>query len=122
MSGGHWVYKNDSLAMDIFGWHLSPDCGKGGFSKAPIARKSDPLEDKQLSEMLWDMLCILHSYDWYVCGDTCEKTYRDDVAYFKNKWLKTPSIEIVKREIDAALDEVREDLHAAFGIKAGDEE
>jgi hypothetical protein len=117
MSGGHWNYKNDSLVYELFGWGFSPNYGEKGFSQAKYARKSNPLEDKQLSEMLWDMFCILHSYDWYACGDNGEDTYRKDVAYFKKKWLKASSEELVRREIDASLEEARQEIYQSLGIK-----
>ena len=115
MSGGHWGYKNDYMAHEIFSWNMSPDYGKEGFDQAKYARKLNPLEDKQLSEMLWDMLCLLHSYDWYASGDTCEDTYRKDVAHFKKKWLNRSTEELVCVEIDKALSEAREDLLQIFG-------
>jgi hypothetical protein len=117
MSGGHWNYQNDSLANEIFGWCCSPDYGQDGFKQAAIAKKYNPLEDKVLSEMLWDMLCVLHSYDWYACSDTCEETYRKDVDYFKKKWLKIPEKELARREIDAALEETRQELYKSLGVE-----
>lgn len=117
MSGGHWEYRNDYLADDIFGWSISPDYGEDGFKKARKARSINPLEDKQLSEMLWDMLCLLHSYDWYASGDTCEETYRKDVAYFKKKWLKASAEEQTRREIDETIEEARKELYRTFGIE-----
>ena len=116
MSGGHWDYQNDRLAHEIFGWWCSPDYGEDGFKQAARAKKINPLEDKVLSEMLWDIFCILHSYDWYVCSDTCEETYRKDVERFKKKWLKLPPDELAKREIDAALEDVRQELYKSMGV------
>ena len=115
MSGGHWCYKNDSVADEIF--NMYPDYGERGFAKAALARKYNPLEDKQLSELAWDLFCVLHSYDWYACGDCGEETYRKDVDYFKKKWLKPQSVERVRKEIDETLDEAKEELYKMFGIK-----
>lgn len=117
MSGGHWDYKNDYLANEMFGWWGSPDYGERGFSQATRARKQDPLEDKQLSELLWDLFCVLHSYDWYASADTGEETYRKDVAYFKKKWLKASTEELTRREIDEAIEETRKELYKTFGIE-----
>lgn len=116
MSGGHWNFQNDSLATDIFPWYFLPNYGEKGFKQAMAARKINPLEDKMMSEMLWDMFCILHSYDWYVSGDTCEETYRKDVAYFKKKWLMVTDKELAKREIDEALEECRQELYQSMGV------
>jgi hypothetical protein len=117
MSGGHWNYQNDVIAQDIFGWHMSPNYGERGFKQAALARKSNPLEDKQLSELAWDLFCILHSYDWCACGDTGEEDYRKDVAYLKKKWLKASPEELARREIDTALEETRQELYESLGVK-----
>lgn len=119
MSGGCWGYQNDNLSHEIFGWGLYPDYGEDGFEQSAIARKKNPLEDRVLSEMLWDMLCVLHSYDWYTSGDTCEETYRADVARFKKKWLKASAEELTKREIDEALEETRQELYKSLGVNDG---
>lgn len=117
MSGGHWNYMNDTLANELFGWGCSPNYGERGFSQAKYARKSNPLEDKQLSELCWDLFCVLHSYDWYACADTGEDTYRKDVAYFKKKWLKSTPEEQARREIDETIEEARKELYKTFGIE-----
>lgn len=110
MSGGHFDYLNDQAANRIFGWGLYADYGPEGFQQAKSARRMNPLEDKQLSELCWDMFCLLHSYDWYASGDTGQEDYLEDVKYFKEKWLKPSNKQLVLREIEAALTETREDL------------
>lgn len=119
MSGGHWMYMNDRVADEIF--CLFPDYGEKGFKKAAQARKNNPLEDKQLSELAWDLFCVLHSYDWYACGDTCEETYRQDVDYFKKKWLQPQTGEMVRREIDETINEAKCELYKAFGLTIEDQ-
>ena len=116
MSGGHWNYKNDELAYEIFDWRLRPDYGEDGFSQSRLAATINPLEDAEMSEMLWDMLCVLHSYDWYACSDTCEETYREDVRRFKDKWLGKPTKARVQRIADQELERVKEVLYKAFGL------
>lgn len=120
MSGGHWSYENDSLAREIFGWWCSPDYGDKGFNQSLVVRQVNPLEDKLLSEMLWDIFCVLHSYDWYACGDTCEETYREDVKRFKDKWVMIPHEELVKREIETALEEARQELYKCLEVNTSD--
>ena len=120
MSGGHWEYKNDSLAHEIFGWGMDPDYGEDGFSQSRLAATINPLEDAEMSEMLWDMLCVLHSYDWYACSDTCEETYRRDVKRFKEKWLGKPTKARVQRIADHELERVKEVLYKTFGLEASD--
>lgn len=89
MSGGHWDYQNDSLANTIY-QHCYPDydlADERVKEISAIARKENPLDDKDLSMLLYDLLCILHSCDWYRSGDTDEAQYKKDIQYFKEKWL-----------------------------------
>jgi hypothetical protein len=115
MSGGWWNYENDHAARAIFGWHMDVDYGKEGFSQGKNARRKNPLKDKQISELVWDVFCLLHSFDWYMEGDTSEETYKEDLKYFREKWLNVSSEELVHREIEKALTEAREDLYQIFG-------
>lgn len=110
MSGGAFDYTNDRACQEIFSW-MSPDYGECGFSKAEKARKLNPLEDKQLSELCWDMFCLLHSLDWYKSGDTGEDTYMEDVKRFKDKWLKKDAGTAWKEEIDKSIEELRKELY-----------
>lgn len=114
MSGGHWNYINDTACNEIFPWHMHAEYGEKGFKQSMTARKANPLEDKQISELCWDMFCLLHSYDWYISGDTCEDTYRKDLKYFKDKWLKINEKDLMRREIDLAIEEVRNDLYKSL--------
>lgn len=117
MSGGHWDYRNDYLAEDIFGWHMSPNYGEKGFSQSAMARKLNPLEDKLISELVWDVLCLLHSYDWYISADCSEKSYREDVAYFKDKWFGGRyKSSTVKKIINEDCENLRKELLQMFGV------
>ena len=110
MSGGHFEYTNDRACSEIFQW-MHPDYGERGFSRATEARKMNPFDDKQLSELCWDMFCLLHSLDWYKSGDTGDDTYEADVKYFKDKWLRKDAAAIQKEEIDKSVEELRESLY-----------
>lgn len=114
MSGGRFDYDNDRAGRSVFGWSVEIDYGLGEGKEyaesVKAARRMNPLEDKQLSELAYDMFCLLHSADWYLSGDNGEATYRKDMAYFKNKWLKPNEKELAKAEIEKALSEVREEL------------
>lgn len=75
------------------------------------------MKDKQVSELCWDLFCLMHSFDWMISGDTGDETYEADLRYFKDKWLKaTPKI-LAKREVDKSLAELKEDLYNEFGFK-----
>ena len=120
MSGGHWDYQTDRACNEVFGWRTDAVYGIGSEKHSAgvkWARKINPLEDKQLSELVYDVFCLLHSYDWYTSGDTCEETYLKDVEYFKNKWLKETPEMLVKREINQTLAEAKEELYKALGVQ-----
>lgn len=114
MSGGLWDYRDGILAGDIFG-HGVVDYGDNGRKKSLAARKKNPLEDKEFSEMVFDMFCVLHSFDWYQCGDTDEEQYRDDLSEFKEKWLGKTQTERTKTEIDKSVAELKSELYKTLG-------
>ncbi len=117
MSGGHFNYANDTLCHEIFGYGIDVNYGEKGFANSPRARKINPLEDAELSEMVYDMFCLLHSYDWYVSGDTGPEDYLKDVQRFKQKWLKATGTQRCKRQIDLQLAECRSELYKIFGVE-----
>ena len=65
MSGGSFDYKDQELLGEIFGY------GETWTNK---------FEDLEISELVWDVLNLIHEYDWYNAGDTGE-----------DKWLKVKS-------------------------------
>ncbi|MBQ5929015.1 MAG: hypothetical protein IIW96_07595 [Oscillibacter sp.] len=71
-----------------------------------------------MSELVFDVFCVLHSYDWYASSDTCVETYRADVQHFKDKWLKSMRGKRAKEIVDDELEEVRKKLYLAFGEEA----
>ena len=117
MSGGHFSYINDQACNEIYGWQLSANYGERGFSQSPAARRIDPFEDRVMSELVFDVFCVLHSYDWYAFGDTGEATYREDVQRFKDKWLKPMRGKRAKEIVDAELADARAKLYRAFGVQ-----
>lgn len=105
MSGGHWRFYDAQLKDEIFGW-----CPNDTWNGRNV------LEDKELSEMLYDIFTLLHDYDWYVSGDTSEKTYLEAKKKFKDKWLKNPGIR-VQHVIDSAVEELRQEMYKTYGIE-----
>lgn len=120
MSGGHFSYTNDQACREIYGWTLSPDYGDRGFSQSKLARIVDPFDDLIISELIFDVFCLIHSYDWYASADTGEETYRADVRRFKEKWLKQLPEERIREIIDDELNVVRGRLYGAFFTNGGD--
>lgn len=95
MSGGHWEYKDGDLKVQIFGWKDKP---------------SNALDDIELSELLWDMLNLLHDYDWYISGDTGREDWDASRKAFKKKWLSDSRADNLKTLIEKKLAEVKDEL------------
>jgi len=89
MSGGIFNYGQSDLASELFGrgTDVDIDYGERGHNNSKNARKLNPMEDREVSEIVFDVLCLIHSLDWYKSGDTCESDYMDDVQWFKKKWF-----------------------------------
>ena len=113
MSGGshNYVYSDLALALDIPTGHY----GKIGDAACNEAvRKENPMEDLELSEMMYDVTCLLHSLEWYHSSDTCEDTYRKDVKAFKDKWFGSRDARLEKM-INDATEDMKRELLAMLG-------
>lgn len=121
MSGGHFEYLDQQLAREMFGWNIDICYGEKGFSKVNKAGTINPLQDREISKLTWDLLCLIYSFDYYICGDTGEETYLEDLKYFKDKWLKPGRKETAKRLIDEECDELRKELYKELGISEKEE-
>ena len=124
MSGGRWNYQQNSLGYEMFPCcEIQYGLGKGNEYERSrkLARRLDPMEDRQLSELVFDVLCLIYSADWYKSCDTSEPTYQQDVDYFKQKWLKAEPNDMIKSEIDKSIEDARDSLYITFGLKQRDE-
>ena len=98
MSGGKFNYQNDILKDEIYGYSMEP---------------TNVFGDWMVSELVWDMFNLLHAYDWYASGDTCEETWQKAKRQFKDKWFCDYK-QIEARVIDAAVDKLRRELYETF--------
>lgn len=105
MSGGHWNYADSTLKSEIFSWSNEP---------------WNALEDREISELVWDVLELIHSFDWYQSGDTGKEDYLEDKAAFKKKWFSNRGVRI-RQTIDNAVDELRKELYETYGLEEKDE-
>ena len=55
MSGGHFDYNDKRLKNDMFGYEHE---------------YKNPLEDREISNLVYDVLTLLHVFDYYKSGDT----------------------------------------------------
>lgn len=54
---------------------------------ARIARNFNPMHDRELSELMADVMCLLHGLEWFDSSDIGEETYKECVNKFKAKWM-----------------------------------
>lgn len=101
MSGGYFDYLDDKLKTEIFGFGQEP---KNAF------------EDKEISQLVWDMLDLMHEYDWYASGDTSKETYLEAKAEFKKRWLSNRGVR-VKRLINESIDDLKKELYETFKLE-----
>lgn len=118
MSGGQFNYKDNALCMEIFNG-LSSDVDIGSLNQmedAKYARILNPLEDSIMSELTYDVFCVICSYDWYASGDRDIEEYTNDVEAFKNKWLKMSAKKLAERTINNGLKDLEERLRRELGL------
>ena len=82
MSGGRFDYLDSRLKSEIFGY----------FDDKP----TNVFEDYEISKLVWDVLDLIHCYDYYVSGDTRKETYLEKKAAFKKKWLNNCGVRVRK--------------------------
>ena len=105
MSGGRFNYYDGTLKNEIFGWGDT---------------WSNVFEDREISELVWDVLELIHEFDYYESGDNRRETYLEAKAEFKKKWLSNRGVR-VKRIIDTAIDELRQELYETYGMESEQE-
>lgn len=95
MSGGHFNYDDSRLKSTIF------DYGD---------KVSNQFEDSEISRLVWDVLDLIHEYDWYISGDTGKQDYLKAKREFKKKWLRDNNTETLTKIIDEEVEKLRGDL------------
>lgn len=100
MSGGYFDYRDCTAMSEIFGYGDKP---------------TNVFEDREISELVWDMFNLIHDFDWYKSGDTSKASYLSAKAEFKKKWLNNRGVR-VRHIVDEAIDNVREELYETYGI------
>lgn len=122
MSGGRFNYIDRSLCTEMFDeW---ADYDLEGLKDLKDARKRvrrrNRFEDVEISELIFDVFCLIHSYDWYASGDTGEDDYRKDVDYFKRKWFGKTARQRAEKVAKDAIYEFSEDIKKIFGVTDAD--
>lgn len=75
----------------------------------------DVLGDRELSELAFDVLDIIKIYSDYTTGHVGKEHYVKQKKEFKSKWMGNSGVR-VKRIVDAAVADLKEDLYLTFGI------
>lgn len=102
MSGGRFSYMDSSLMDEIFGYSEKP---------------RDVFEDMEISQLVWDVLELIHDFDWYASGDTGEDDWLKAKAKFRKKWFETARKDRLKKIIDEKVEETRMELYKTIGVK-----
>lgn len=106
MSGGRFGYIDGQLKSEIFGWADEP---------------SNVFEDREISELVWDVFDLIHDFDWYASGDTCKETYIKAKAEFKKKWFTNRGVR-VRQIVDGSIRRCKDELYETFGFKDGEDD
>ena len=70
--------------------------------------RDNPLGDPEISALVYDVFCLLHSYDWAESGDTDMDAYQKDVEIFKGRWFKKARRDRIKEMIDISTEKLKE--------------
>ncbi len=109
MSGGRFNYNDSNLMYELFNDYN--DYGE------PNRSLPNPYEDREVSELMHDLLDLTHDLDWYLSGDTGREAYLKAKRAFKKKWFKTDPKRRVQETIDKVLAEAKTELYETYGIK-----
>ena len=67
--------------------------------------------DKELDDMMSDLVTLLHDLEWWQSDDYNEEQYRKTVRQFKGKWFSTDRNERLTKYIDEAMEKLAVELH-----------
>ena len=65
--------------------------------------------DKELNEMMKDLVEVLHDVEWWQSCDISEEDYRETVNKFKKKWFKRDTFQ-VKNFIEEQFNYTKQEL------------
>lgn len=102
MSGGYFDYLDDRLKSEIFGYCCE--------------EAKNIFEDREISQLIWEVLDLIHEFDWYKSEDTCKDKYLEEKAAFKKRWFSNRGVR-VKRIVDESVADLKRELYETFNIK-----
>lgn len=96
MSGGSLGYTGNYINNNVFGYALDVHYSNiNNPEQCHLARNLNPMGDREVSELLYDIACLLHSAEWYKSCDICEETYNEHLKQFKQKWFKRSCTDMI---------------------------
>ena len=88
MSGGSHNYIANEINEALFGSCMDNRYKNVCDEKnARIARDLNPMHNRELSELVADVMCLLYGLEWFDSCDIGEETYKECVNKFKAKWM-----------------------------------
>lgn len=78
MSGGAFEYKDSSLMDELY---------PNSYNYKNSSDIENVFEDKEVSELMYDALSLIHDLDYYLSGDTSKDDYNKKLNFFKDKWM-----------------------------------
>lgn len=78
------------------------------------------MEDRELDDLMKDIVTLAHDLEWYHSADTSRDDYRKSVRKFKDKWFKQSREERLKKYIEESIQEIKEELLNMIGGEADD--
>lgn len=101
MSGGYFNYLDERLKDEIFSYS---------------DKSFNAFEDLEISELVWDILELIHTFDRYKCCDTSRETYLKAKTEFKKKWFGTKRGLRIRQIVDESIEELRHELYETFDL------
>lgn len=88
MSGGSHNYIANEINEALFGSCMDNRYKNVCDEKnARIARDLNPMHNRELSELMADVMCLLYGLEWFDSCDIGEETYKECVNKFNAKWM-----------------------------------
>ena len=70
-------------------------------------------DDKELDDLVRDLVKLFHDREWFLSSDTCEGSWVESRDAFKKKWFESGSR---SKRIAKYLDDIRTEVLKSFGI------
>ena len=73
------------------------------------------MEDRELNDLITDIVELAHDLEWYKSADYGREDYLKTVRKFKDKWFKQSREERLRKYIEEATQNIRDELLEMIG-------